>query len=114
MNANDVKKELYKSKANAKLEYVREGKMYYSVQLESGTFIFPINTVDKINSTLYRLDPKTQASPTIDLMYVPIMEKTFTLSAELGLTDFGAEMKASDLNRWIVKAIEKDEFLKIK
>lgn len=114
LDINNVKKELYKSKVNAKLECVREGRMYYSVQLESGTYMFPIDTVEKVNTTLYRLDPKTQSSPSVDLTYTRVDEKFYTLSAELGITDFGAEMKGSDLNRWIAKAIEKDEFVKIK
>lgn len=114
MEANEVKKELYKSKVNAKLECVREGRMYYSVQLENGTYMFPIDTVERVSTTLYKLDPKTQASPTVDLTYTRVDEKFYTLSAELGITDFSAEMKASDLNRWISKAIEKDEFVKIK
>jgi hypothetical protein len=114
MNATEVKKELYKSKVNAKLECVREGRMYYSVVLEDGTYMFPIDTVERVETTLYRLDPKTQTSPTMDLMYVQVTDKFFTLSAELGITDFSAEMKASDLNRWIAKAIDKDEFVKIK
>ena len=114
MNATEVKKELYKSKVDANLEFVREGKMYYSVKLEDGTYLFSIDTVEKVNTTLYKLDPKTQTSPTVDMMYVRVDEKFYTLSSDLGVTDFSAQMKASDLNRWISKSIEKGEFVKIK
>lgn len=114
MNANDVKKELYKSKANAKLECVVSGTMYYSVPLESGVYQFPIYTVDVVHGNMYKLDAKTQTSPKIDITYVPVEEKLYTLSADLGTTMFSSEMKASDLNRWISKAIEKDEFVKIR
>lgn len=112
-NANDVKKELYKSKANATLKSVVSGTMYYAVQLEDGLYQFPIETVEPVTSTLYRLEAKTQTSPTVGLTYMKVEEKMFTLSADLGTTSFDTEMKASDLNRWIAKAIEKGEFVKI-
>jgi len=113
MNANDVKKELYKSKVNAKLAEVVNGTMYYIVQLEDGLYRFPIETVDPVNKTLYKLDAKTQTSPSIALTYTKVEEHYYTLSADLGTTTFSAEMKASDLNRWISKSIDKGEFIKI-
>lgn len=41
------------------------------------------------------------------------LEKMSTLSADLGTTNFYDEIKASELNRWIVKAIENNSFIKI-
>ena len=84
MNANEVKKDLYKSKNMAKLSHYVSGNLYYTVELEDGIYQFPISTYN-----------------------YP------TLSEDLGTTTFNAEMKGSDLNRWISKAIDKGEFIKI-
>jgi hypothetical protein len=112
-NVNDVKKELYKSKVNAKLTSVVSGTMYYTVPLEDGLYQFPIETVEAVKRPLYVLEAKTQTSPKIDLTYTKVEETLYVLSADLGTTLFDMEMKASDLNRWIAKAIEKGEFVKV-
>lgn len=91
ISANDVKKDLYKSKVNAKFSHYAEGKLFYTVELTDGTYIFPIKTVELID----------QESSEIQL------------SSDLGATPFNAEMKGSDLNRWISKAIDTNEFIKI-
>ncbi len=113
MNATDVKKELYKSKVTAKLMDVTEGKMFYSVQLEDGLYRFPVDQVKEVGGPLYKLEAKTQTSPTISLTYTKLEEKCFSLSAELGKTSFYPEMKASELNRWIERAIKDGEFVKL-
>jgi hypothetical protein len=96
MNANEVKKDLYKSKNMAKLSHYVSGNMYYTVELADGKYQFPISTVEEIPNGLVggRLN-------------------VFKLSEDLGTTTFEAEMKGSDLNRWISKAIDKEEFIKI-
>jgi hypothetical protein len=95
MNENDVKKDLYKSKAMAKFSHYVSGNLYYRVELVDGTYQFPIATVehDEMASTF-----------NIGNIY---------LSADLGQTSFEAEIKGSDLNRWISKAIKNDEFIKV-
>ena len=116
MNANDVKKELYKSKAFAKLDGIVSGTMYYTVPLADGVYRFPIETVEKVNTPLFKLDTVIRSS-IFTRMFGPKYLKAegilYNLSADLGTTYFGSEMKASDLNRWIAKAIEKEEFIKI-
>lgn len=98
MNEMDVKKQLYKSKAVAKLSHYVSGNLYYTVELEDGTYQFPIATVDGIivtgDSSL-------------------IGKEKYTLSEDLGTTTFSAEMKGSELIRWIAKAIKSEEFVKI-
>ena len=37
----------------------------------------------------------------------------FMLSEDLGSTSFNNEIKGSELSRWISKAIDKEEFIKI-
>src|ERR1035437_5482611 len=48
INVNDVKKDLYKSKVNAKFSHYSHGKLYYTVELTDGVYIFPISTIDKV------------------------------------------------------------------
>ncbi len=114
MEKNEVKKYLYRNKElMAKFSHYVSGNLYYTVQLEDGVYQFPISTVDKVNTPLFRLDGKTQASPSISMSYTRVIEEYSTLSSDLGTTDFSAEIKASFLNRWIDKAIDKGEFIKL-
>jgi hypothetical protein len=39
--------------------------------------------------------------------------ETVVLSSDLGTTSFSAEIKGSELNRWISKSIDNGEFIKI-
>lgn len=102
MELNEIKKDLYKSKARAKLSHYVSGNLYYTVELTDGAntvvYQFPISTVEeKWNGT-----------------YVDGNENiVMNLSEDLGTTTFEAQMKGSDLNRWIAKAVEKGEFIKI-
>ena len=90
INVNEVKKELMKSKVNAKFSHYVSGNLYYTVELADGVYQFPIATVDKVFGS-----------------------SDFMLSSDLGTTSFYSEMRGSELNRWITKAIEKNEFIKI-
>lgn len=103
MEKNEVKKYLYRNKElMAKFSHYVHGNLYYNVKLEDGTYQFPISTVDE--------------GPTIntDESGLSMYEmETVVLSSDLGTTSFDSEIKASFLNRWIDKAIEKGEFTKI-
>ena len=105
MELNEIKKDLYKSKAMAKLSHYVSGNLYYTVELTDGVYQFPIATVE---TSLEYINPENQGvyddEPTIE---------TLQLSSDLGTTTFESEMKGSDLNRWIAKAVEKGEFIKI-
>jgi len=90
MNVNDVKKDLYKSKEIAKLSRYVAGNIYYKVKVDGNVYEFPIPTVVE-SDTVYD-------------------QPQYTLSDDLGTTTFYDEMKGSELNRWISKAINKDEF----
>lgn len=103
INANDVKKDLYKSKAMAKLSHYAEGELFYDVELSNGTYRFPISTIEvKVDYNL----PENEGEDEIAYDYIE-------LSADLGATPFYIEMKGSDLNRWIAMAIKSDKFMKI-
>jgi hypothetical protein len=96
MDKNEVKKDLYKSKNMAKFSHYVSGNLYYNVELTDGSYQFPIATVE------FNEDGSTFNIGNLEL------------SSDLGTTTFELEMKGSDLNRWISKAIDKGEFVKIK
>jgi hypothetical protein len=106
MDKNEVKKDLYKSKNMAKLSHYVSGNLYYNVELTDGTYQFPIPTVEE--GTTYTVAISDDGVSNIDDVV------TIQLSEDLGTTTFETEMKGSDLNRWISKAIDKGEFVKIK
>ena len=78
----------------AKFSHYVSGNLYYTVELAIGTYQFPISTVEKNENEFG-------------------MAIGLKLSEDLGTTEFNAEIKGSDLNRWIAKAIDKGEFIKI-
>jgi hypothetical protein len=98
MELNEIKKDLYKSKAMAKLSHYVSGNLYYTVELTDGVYQFPIATIEEVEIEV------TENGHTAEVTQ---------LSSDLGTTTFESEMKGSDLNRWIAKAVEKGEFIKI-
>jgi hypothetical protein len=101
MEKNEVKKDLYKSKNMAKFSHYVSGNLYYRVELSDGFYQFPISTVE--SEKRYYTYGETAI----------VLEDAMKLSADLGTTAFEAEMKGSDLNRWISKAIDNNEFIKL-
>jgi len=98
MNKNEVKKDLYKSKEVAEFSRYVAGNMYYQVKVGFDVYEFPIPTVETIklgDDREFVVDYKTG---------------DVALSSDLGTTTFYKDMKGSDLNRWIGKAIDNDEF----
>ena len=96
MKTNEVKKDLYKSKNMAKFNYYAYGKLYYNVVIDGSLYEFPISTVT--------LNQKRLSEGTVF---------GYELSEDLGTTKFHSEIKGSELNRWISKAIDAGEFIKI-
>jgi hypothetical protein len=102
MKATEVKIEIMKNKLMANFSHYISGNLYYTVKLSSGLYKFPIPTVEE--------GPTFNDDESGLSMYEV---ETVKLSSDLGTTQFDAEIKASFLNRWIGKAIENDEFIKI-
>jgi len=102
MNKENVKIELYKSKVMAKFSHYVSGSLYYTVQLEEGKFQFPIETTEECIEYVASNDGGDEIE--ID---------TIRLSSDLGTTSFYNEIKGSELNRWIGKAIDKAEFIRV-
>jgi len=132
INATEVKKDLYKSKFNALFSHYALGNLYYNVELLgseiAGTYQFPISVIETaaLDKDLYIENEAWD--DTNEPKYVPFFKQVFVkinddeydyikeqkLSADLGATCFYYEIKASELNRWIAKAIEAGTFIKIK
>lgn len=97
MQINEIKKELLKSKAMANFSHYISGNMYYTFNIESGQYQFPIPVVDIRQTFGENGNEISQVE----------------LSSDLGTTQFDKEIKASFLNRWIEKALAKDELIKL-
>lgn len=134
INETEVKKELMKSKVNAKLSHYVSGNLYYTVELADGAYQFPISTIEagtlsEINETEMVIhdyegggvsdfdkkiyDKKALQGDNEGMVGEYIEVEFMKLSSDLGTTTFSSEMRVSELNRWISKAIKKDEFIKI-
>lgn len=96
---NEVKKDLYKTKNDAIFSHYSSGNLYYNVDALGGTYQFPIATVENI---VNGFDEKGDEAYGLQL------------AEDLGTTPFTAKMYGAHLNRWIQRAIENDEFIKIK
>lgn len=105
MNELEVKKELLRSKEVAKLSHYVSGNLYYTVKLESGVYQFPMSTVEERK---FKLVEETSDG---DVVLHSFTSKG--LSSDLGTTTFSVEMRGSELNRWIAKAIKSGEFIKV-
>jgi len=94
MDKNKIKIYLYKNKdVMAKFNRYVHGNLYYEVNLWDGTYQFPIPTIEtntNIENNSYIM-----------------------LSADLGTTSFESEIKASFLNRWIDKAVDDGNLVKL-
>lgn len=120
MNVTEIKKDLYKSKNIAKFTRYEKGNLYYEVEFLGGKFEFPISTVEdkpKYVELVWVLEDRDLLEQVIlhdtDECNYGIKIPTIALSEDLGETSFNAEVKGSELIRWITKAIENDTLKKI-
>ncbi len=125
MEKNEVKKYLYRNKElMAKFSHYDRGSLYYTVQLEDGNYRITIPAFDgdvKGNTLLDGIDGEFVYYISGNLYYerngeqfsVSILDDGDILSSDLGTTSFDREIKASFLNRWIDKSIDKGEFVKL-
>jgi hypothetical protein len=98
MEKNEIKKDLYKSKNLARFSHYVGGNLYYKVDVLNGTYQFPIKTVQK-SFVMDSFEREKIA--------------TLILAEDLGTTTFDAEIKGSELIRWIEKAIDNEDFIKV-
>lgn len=95
LDINEIKKDLYKSKNMAYFSHYQSGDLFYNVVVMDALYQFPISVVDRYFSRTDETDGLC------------------TLSEDLGITPFEAEMRGSELIRWIQKAIKKEQFIKV-
>jgi len=100
VDINEVKKDLYRSKEFAEFSHYCEGKLYYTVNVFGKAHQFPILVTETI-------------SKTVTFSGFAITMDAMALSADLGKTAFSKSIKGSDLIRWIQKAVDTDDFIKI-
>lgn len=94
INETEVKKDLFKSKTMARFSHYMAGNLYYHVDLVDGTYQFPISTIE---------DNENELGVKVGLK----------LSDDLGTTSFYAEIRGSELARWISKAMKNETFIKL-
>lgn len=97
----------------AKMSHVISGNMYYTVDTGDGIYQFPIKCFQNETGAFFKMSTISKASPEINMNYIPFEKQIYTLSEDIGTTTFNAEIKAMELMRWIRKAIENDELIKI-
>ena len=106
MDINTIKKDLYKSKAIAKFVHYDNGKLVYEVDILDGRYQFPIHVTQD--------DYETVTKDMGDGLTVGKQEKFgVKLADDLGGAIFGVDVEAKHLNRWITKAFENKELMKI-
>lgn len=93
IDKNEMKKDLYKSKAMAKFSHYISSSLYYRIKVLGSIFQFPTSTVEKY-----------QGDFDIGML---------DLSTDLGTMSFESEIKGSSLNRWIYVTIGQEEFIKV-
>jgi hypothetical protein len=106
LDLTTIKKDLYKSKTMANFSHYCSGNLYYTVIIEGGKYQFPVSTIDARKVMIGGFE---EMDGPADAEYL----ETIKLSSDLGTTSFGAEIKASELIRWIGKALEKGELIKV-
>ena len=98
-NAIEIGKELMKTKVMANFSHYSKGKLFYKVRIGAGTFQFPLSTMDIYTE----IETQADGEDIEILFYKP--------SSDLGDTTFNAEIRGSELFRWIKKAIANEEFI---
>ena len=121
---NELKKDLYRSKNLAKFSHYQSGDLFYTVEIAEGKYQFPISTtqndgIDLIDELILKKEREVKESGDEKVISETIFklakerEKIKILSEDLGITPFDAEIRGSELIRWIQKAIKNEQFIKV-
>ncbi len=132
LNINEIKKDLYKSKNMAYFSHYQSGDLYYNVVVMDALYQFPISVMDTvsfneltknsgysiINGHVEHIDNIVTTKPEVETLDVDKLddfeEMSFIkLSEDLGSTPFEADMRGSELIRWMQMAIKKEQFIKV-
>jgi hypothetical protein len=101
----EIQKDLYKSKAVAKLMYYEpsNGDLMYTVNALGKDWVFPIHTIQKTTIKKRLLSRE-------DDVFVEVEANTIKLTDDLKGARWEPEIKGSSLMRWIKQAINAGEF----
>lgn len=116
LDINEIKKDLYKSKNMAKFSHYQSGNLFYTVDIAEGKYQFPIPVVETKSETILVAETQKDENGDDKLVAVPKIFLSLSLSEDLGITPFEAEVRGSELIRWIQKAMNKfegSEFIKV-
>lgn len=122
MTETSIHKYLLVNKNMATFSRYCAGTLYYKVELEDGIYEFPISTVSSIEKfveEIVNVDDKDKVDEYIlhDLgdHYESGINTVYVLdlSPDLGTTSFEAEIKGSELNRWIKVAFKNQTLVKL-
>jgi hypothetical protein len=131
LDINEIKKDLYKSKNMAKFSHYQSGNLFYEIEFLGGKYQFPIATNEKINLTeitnslytnvegnLQYIDNLLTIKEGVEILDIDKKDdfehlQVSRLSEDLGITPFGAEVKGSELIRWIQKAMKNEQLIKV-
>lgn len=97
LSAIEIKKDLYKNKSNATFQYYEQGCLWYRITTSFGVFDIPIAVFEVVTNE--------NGAVVVNDGTIP-----YAMSKEIGTTPFMAEIKASELNRWIERAINDNTF----
>lgn len=99
-----MKKDLYRSKEMAKFSHYKLGSLYYTVKIFGVDHMFPIKTVIELPSTIVGVHDGVIQNTTVYTQH---------FSSDLGDTAFDNEIQGSLLIRWIDKAVDTNELVKL-
>ena len=106
LSLNEIKKDLYRTNTIAKFIHYDNGKLVYEVDILDSRYQFPISVVQDIYETVNQ--------DMGDGLTVGKSKKVgVKLADDLGGAIFGVDVEAKHLNRWISKAFENKELMKI-
>lgn len=98
----------------AKFSHYCAGNLYYNIQVGEETYQFPIKTVDAVEVSEEEGDCNPNVCENEGCQCESQKPKQqYTLSEDLGTTNFESEYNAMTLMRWIRKALANEELIRV-
>ena len=108
MDKLQVQKELMRNKTIAKFDRFEDGILFYNFDFEGAKYQFPIPTINEVHINMRVVD---ESGTEMDDMHV--VAKVHKPTPDVKGAAFCPEMRASELFRWIKKAIDNDQVIKL-
>ena len=100
MTNTDIQKDLLKNKTVATLDRFENGKLYYNIDILGDTYQFPVDTL--MSKELTYINEHKEVHIVLDVPAVDVNGAAFS-----------REMRGSELFRWIAKASNNGDLMKI-